>query len=423
MSDTDPAAAETASPTMTIGLLWHSMHSGNLGVGALTVSNIEIVERAARRLGIVPRFIVVGWQDKLPRYQAHPEVEVVGLRMKDFVNPCTGLYAILRRCDVVLDIAAGDSFTDIYGRQRIATQLASKILTILARRPLVLCPQTMGPFRHAHWRRLSRWVIGEAAGVATRDAKSTAYLREIGYAGEVIEATDVAMRLPYDVPVPTPTDGDTQKTSVIRVGINVSGLLFFGGYSRENMFGLEVDYPRLIRRIVAHFDKMPDVEVHLVGHVLPDYEVDYAEIANKPGADAALAVEDDLRACHAIARDFPEVTIAPFFTGPSSAKTYISSMDFFIGARMHACIAAFSTCIPVVPMAYSRKFAGLFGTLGYDRTVDCINGNEEEIFAAVVDGFEERGTMQEEVRRAMQNCTVRLDAYEDLILRILGARR
>lgn len=422
LSDSDTATTETTSPTMTIGLLWHSMNSGNLGVGALTVSNIEIVERAARKVGIIPRFIVIGWHDKLPRYRAHMEVEVVTLRMKDFVSPRAGLFAILRRCDIVLDIAAGDSFTDIYGTRRIATQLASKILTVLARRPLVLCPQTMGPFCHAHWRMLARWVIGRAAGVATRDVQSTSYLREIGYRGDIIEATDVAMRLPYDAPAQT-IDDFGQKTSAIRVGINVSGLLYFGGYSRKNMFDLNVDYPRLIRRIVAHFDEMPNVEIHLVGHVLPDYAVDYAQIEDKPGADATLAVEDDLRASHAIAQDFPAAVVAPFFTGPSSAKSYIAGMDFFMGARMHACIAAFSTGVPVVPMAYSRKFAGLFGTLGYNRTVDCINGNEDEIFAAVVEGFDARGAMRREVYQAMQNCAGRLDTYEDLIHRTLETRR
>ena len=48
-----------------------------------------------------------------------------------------------------------------------------------------------------------------------------------------------------------------------------------------------------------------------------------------------------------------------------------------MGARMHACIAAFSSGVPVVPMAYSRKFEGLFGSLGYDRTVDCTADSAE----------------------------------------------
>src|SRR3546814_5142573 len=44
----------------------------------------------------------------------------------------------------------------------------------------------------------------------------------------------------------------------------------------------------------------------------------------------------------------------------------MSSLDYLVAGRMHACIAAFSSGTPVMPVAYSRKFSGLFGTLGYD---------------------------------------------------------
>ena len=39
----------------------------------------------------------------------------------------------------------------------------------------------------------------------------------------------------------------------------------------------------------------------------------------------------------------PGTVLAPRFSTPSEAKTYIAGLDFFMGARMHACIAAFSS--------------------------------------------------------------------------------
>ena len=45
-------------------------------------------------------------------------------------------------------------------------------------------------------------------------------------------------------------------------------------------------------------------------------------------------------------------------------------MDIFIGARMHATIAAFSSGVATIPTAYSRKFSGLYNNLGYDCVVD-----------------------------------------------------
>ena len=52
-------------------------------------------------------------------------------------------------------------------------------------------------------------------------------------------------------------------------------------------------------------------------------------------------------------------------------KAYISKCRFFIGARTHATIAAYSTCVPTLVVGYSVKSKGIakdiFGT--YDKYV------------------------------------------------------
>lgn len=386
------------SQSIRIGLVWHSMNSGNLGVGALTLANIAIVERLAIEAGLTPKFVIIGWTDQREHYLVRDDVDIVSLRLKDFIKPVGGLFATLRSCDLVLDIGAGDSFADIYGRKRIGTQLASKFLTILAGRPLILCPQTMGPFADKTWRRLALWAIRRAAAVATRDDASTAFLREMGYDGNVIEATDVALRLPYEPP-------QLRDGGLTKVGINVSGLLYSGGYTRDNMFGLESDYPTLMARIVEYFTNQENVEVHLVSHVLPD------KITGEDAGDY-LAAEDDHRAALTIKEQFPDVVISPVFADPMQAKSYIAGLDFFMGARMHACIAAFSSGVPVIPMAYSRKFAGLFGTLGYDKTVDCVSDSADTIFDAIVDGFQNRKVLKEDMDRAFARGEGRLGEYD-----------
>ena len=66
-------------------------------------------------------------------------------------------FATVRRADAVVDIGAGDSFADIYGPGRLRRLFAMKFLTHLARRPLVVAPQTIGPFTHRLSSRLARW--------------------------------------------------------------------------------------------------------------------------------------------------------------------------------------------------------------------------------------------------------------------------
>ncbi len=44
-------------------------------------------------------------------------------------------------------------------------------------------------------------------------------------------------------------------------------------------------------------------------------------------------------------------------------KGVIGTCDFFVGSRMHACIAALSQGIPTIGVAYSKKFRGVFESM------------------------------------------------------------
>ena len=50
-------------------------------------------------------------------------------------------------------------------------------------------------------------------------------------------------------------------------------------------------------------------------------------------------------------------------------KGVIGRCDFFIGSRMHACIAALSQGVPCVGVAYSMKFEGVFASVGMGEGV------------------------------------------------------
>ncbi|MFN7225593.1 MAG: polysaccharide pyruvyl transferase family protein, partial [Paracoccaceae bacterium] len=171
-------------------------------------------------------------------------------------------------------------------------------------RPFVVAPQTIGPFTKPVSRRLAALSLRLSRIVASRDRMSTEAAHALGRA-DVIEASDVALRLPYDAPGP-------RAPGPVRVGINVSGLLMAGGYTQKNMFGLTLDYPALMRSIIADFRARSDgCEIHLVPHVIT----------------GRGDVEDDLAACALLAAEFPGTILAPAFTSPSEAKTYIATLD------------------------------------------------------------------------------------------------
>lgn len=386
------------SDEIQILLIFHSTRSNNLGVGALTVSEIEVIRTAAARSGRQVHINVLDWKEDRAPYLAGPDISVRDVAGRYMFSPF-GYFADARRADIVIDIGAGDSFADIYGRRRLSRIFLLKFLTHIAGTPLVVAPQTIGPFNRPVSKLLARMTLNRSSVLCTRDRKSTECLREIGVTRPVIEASDVALRLPYAEPAVRPPGRP-------RVGINVSGLLMNGGYDRRNMFGLSLDYPGLMARIVTSFLEHPEKpEVHLVPHVI---------------VEERGAVEDDLTACTKLAEGKPGVIVAPRFRSPSEAKTYIAGLDFFAGARMHACIAAFSSGVAVVPMAYSRKFAGLFGSLGYTRTVDCTGQDEATILSAVIDGFSNRALLAAEARSALSVGRQKLAVYEDALVALLG---
>ncbi len=380
-----------ARNVIRIGLLWHSLGSGNLGVGALTEANIAILRSIAERKGLSVQFVVLGTSEvtradlKVALNEAGHDLEV--LRIRTFRS---GFRSAIRGCDLIVDIGEGDSFADLYGFKRFFHYWLSKNIVIALGKPLVLAPQTIGPFDSIMARVLAKQVLRRSAVIFTRDSLSTEYLRSLGIHANVQEATDVAFRLPFE------NSSTSTVRPLIRIGLNVSGLLFNGGYSGGNQFGLRIDYAIAIRAILRELCARPGAVVVLVSHVFA----------------ASHRVEDDVRACEILAAEFPNVLLGPKFSRPSQAKSFIAGLDFFVGARMHACIAAFSSGVPVVPMAYSRKFNGLFNSLNYHRIADCRTDDQEIIIKKILRAFEERKLAAIEVRDSLKAVDARIERYE-----------
>jgi polysaccharide pyruvyl transferase WcaK-like protein len=190
---------------------------------------------------------------------------------------------------------------------------------------------------------------------------------------------------------------------VVEVGLNVSGLLFNGGYSGANEFGMQVDYADYTRRLIAALQARADVQVCLITHVNSD----------------DVPQDDDRRVAERLVEEFPGVLQAPTFTSPSAAKSYISGLDFLVAGRMHACIAAYSTGVPVLPVAYSRKFAGLFeGVLRYPHIVPVTGVSTDEALRLTLDQLDNRAALAAEIQRGLVAVEGILEGYRSELVRL-----
>ncbi len=374
---------------MRVGLLWHSPNSGNLGVGALTVANLAIVRQVAAEFGVPVEFTIVGMREIGARYLSEAEARVVTLDMRSLLSP-SGAWRVLGEQDCVLDIGAGDSFADIYGFRRFLFLWLTKMIAIARGAPLVLSPQTIGPFTRSPYRQLARFPLDHAHVVVARDDASLECLRELAPSAKGVLSVDVAFALPFQ-----DRRGERGADGRIKVGVNISGLLFGEAQSGRNRFGLEVDYAELMRRWLAYLAARPDIEIHLLTH------------ANGPERDD----DDDGWVADLLAAEFPTAVRAPDFASPSAAKSYISSLDFLVAGRMHACIAAYSSGVAVAPVAYSRKFAGLFGMLGYRWMVPVKGMTTDQAFAYLLDSFERRAELVSDAAQGMARVEASLDVY------------
>lgn len=299
--------------------------------------------------------------------------------------------------DLAVAVSGGDSFSDIYGLGRFFYVYLPQLLVLVLGRKLVLLPQTIGPFEGVFARTLATRLMHAAEIVYSRDAagvqEARALLRERGESPKLKFCPDMGFILEPR----RPKGASLEELEAIGgngrplVGLNVSGLLMMGGYSRDNAFALKGDYRAQVARTIAYLIEDAGADVVLIPHVFGAQE------------------ESDTTAC---ARVFEE--LADRHPGrlhclrgeydQNEIKYAIGRCEAFVGARMHACIAALSQGIPAVGIAYSKKFAGVFDTVGAaDLVADPRQLDTDAIVAIVGRTFRDRAAISARLHEAMKD--------------------
>ncbi|MEJ2705059.1 MAG: polysaccharide pyruvyl transferase family protein [Sedimentisphaerales bacterium] len=408
---------------MKVCLLGVSFDTGNMGVSALAESSIKIIlhqwpdaqvtllgtgtANKSMTLEISGRQVVITSLDmrfgKNVFRRSHFCVLLLNALLLRLL-PLRGFKRLLcamnprvkalAEADKVFDITGGDSFSDIYGMRRFLIYgFLQKWIVTQFGKDLILLPQTYGPFKGRLSRRLARNVLTHARTVYARDRAGVEYTKELlgvhKQNGKIRFAPDVAFVL--DPREPGGMDvgglGEARTRSSIVVGLNVSGLLFSGGYTRDNMFGLKTDYRELIEGVVDYLMTDKRTLVLLVPHVFTPH----------------APLEDDPRACREVYERLNEKYPGRAFLAQGTynhrdIKYIIGMCDFFMGSRMHSCIAAISQSIPAVGIAYSKKFKGVFDSVGLGQYVaDAYQCDKDELLSIVKAAFENRKQIRKQL--------------------------
>lgn len=351
---------------MIIGLYGLDFGSNNLGCVALSYGFIEILKSIFQDENVD----LISFDEcdmQLTNKLINSRNITVTVAPKRSLKSFSGLSQLIqdyKKCDLIFDFTAGDSFSDIYSKNTFYTRSIRKELVIYSKTPLILGSQTYGPFKSKLVSIVAAHIIKNSFEVFSRDNKSSSLIRKISKRNP-IETLDVAFALPY-----------TRQTfygKKKKIGVNPSGLLWSGGYEGNNQFGLKIDYKEFCVELITLLLKQGNYDVYLISHVRSK------DLSSR---------DNDMVACQELKRLFPQLVDSPFFDTPMEAKSYISGLDYFVGSRMHATIAAFTSGVVTIPIAYSRKFEGLFQDLDYPYVINATEDNKTTILKKIFDILE-----------------------------------
>lgn len=376
-----------------IGLLGFDFNCPNKGCEALSYTFIDMLSELVNPVFEVNVF---SYADLGVIPQLYPNINFVWHRLH-MKNPICWMKLLneFNNYTCIFDITYGDGFSDIYGKIWNANTNMAKQIANMSKAPLVLLPQTYGPYKNKLLKNWAVHIVKKATLAFSRDKQSADEMKALG-CNNVITATDLAFALPYNVNL------YSLENNKIKIGLNVSSLLWDGGHNIKLM----TDYRDYCRKLISNYESKADIEIYLIPHVI--------DLQNSE------ALENDSRVCKLLHAEFPFTVLAPDFNTPVEAKSYICHMDVFIGARMHATIGAVSSGVPTIPFAYSKKFKSLFSILDYPYVIEARDLSTDESLNITIQWINSRSDLKQATQRVQQHIVPYLDRIKSEIKALLS---
>jgi colanic acid/amylovoran biosynthesis protein len=257
--------------------------------------------------------------------------------------------------DVIIDLR-GDGFSDDYGCRSSFVSCYGILLCKFLNKPIVIYAQSIGPFKTKLTKSLSKFCLNRVDLLIVRDEITKNYLQKIGISNTIHFTADSAFLL-------EPSHYEKIRAILLKENIDISdrpiigisaSLLMYDRERKKNNQNSEKSYIILMAKTVDYLVERLNAQIVFVPHVTREESVDDRFVARK---------------IYEIAKHKDKIRLINTAYSPVELKGIIGQCDLFIGARMHANIAATSMCVPTLAIAYSHKSSGIMRMLGMEKHV------------------------------------------------------
>ena len=229
----------------------------------------------------------------------------------------------------------GDNYSLDYGIPTLFTGLDGIILE--RGKPLVIWGASVGPFSaQPEYEQYMGCHLQEITGIFARESATVEYLEKIGVSRNVFPVADPAFLMDPVKPAAIDEEMFIDEDSI---GLNLSPLM-----AKYVTAGDIEKWEKIAASIIESIARTIELPIYLIPHVTIEGSDDHAFMQ---------------RAMSHISRDCGKITLIPPCYNAAETKWIISQVGLFAGARTHATIAAFSSCIPTLSFGYSLKARGI----------------------------------------------------------------
>jgi polysaccharide pyruvyl transferase WcaK-like protein len=330
------------------------------------------------------------------------------------------------KADIIIDVSM-DLYSDDFGAISVIEHSKDILLGILLMKRVVIYAQSMGPFRNRMTLPLVRFTLNRVSLITIREEITRDYLQEIGIEKPPIYLTaDPSFLL-------EPVRREVVEEIFLREGIDKRDKPLIGmTVSPANSIAMSIKESRYLKIMMATYrmleyflpEKLFEVMVKMTkragyySKIRSRYfrnmepirrAVDY--LTGELGATVVFIPHgyspgegDDRIMAEEIYRTVKHKHKVKLITGDYTSqelKGIIGECDLFIGVRMHANIAATSSYVPTLAIAYSHKARGIMKMLGQEKYV-CEKVTTQDLISKIDEIWFNKEKITKELKRRIK---------------------